>query len=56
MEVDTKTTSNSPILNTALASSTAVSLHPLVVLHVADHWARVRAQNGNTPVNGECRW
>ena len=32
---------------TNVAPSVIVSLHPLVVMNIAEHWTRVRAQIGN---------
>jgi hypothetical protein len=33
------------------ACSLSVALHPLVVLHISDHWTRARAQNNNSAVD-----
>lgn len=30
----------------SISSSVTVSLHPLVILHISEHWTRIRAQAG----------
>ena len=44
MEVDT---SKSTVMASAGTSgSVSVSLHPLVIMNISEHWTRVRAQEG----------
>ena len=38
--------------STAATGSVVVSLHPLVIMNVSEHWTRVRAQEGK-PVQGK---
>lgn len=46
-----KTTPDSGKLNvmasSAVVPSISVSLHPLVIMNISEHWTRIRAQNGN---------
>jgi len=36
----------SVMASTGTVGSVAVSLHPLVILNISEHWTRVRAQEG----------
>lgn len=40
------------VVTTATAGSVTVSLHPLVIMNVSEHWTRLRAQEGS-PQTGE---
>lgn len=35
--------------------SVSVSLHPLVILNISEHWTRQRAQEVTSEVQGNCR-
>jgi len=38
-------------------ASVSVSLHPLVLVNISDHWTRTRAQNGGQPKQGvQFKW
>lgn len=37
----------SVVVTTATAGSVTVSLHPLVIMNVSEHWTRLRAQEGS---------
>lgn len=37
--------------NVGTAGSVTVSLHPLVIMNVSEHWTRIRAQHGK-PMQG----
>lgn len=44
--------SNESSINSVMASpstvpSVSVSLHPLVIMNISEHWTRIRAQNGS---------
>lgn len=45
MDVDPNGTANSFVTSTTLPSVT-VSLHPLVLMNISEHWSRMRAQSG----------
>ena len=50
MEVDS---SKSTVMASAGTSgSVSISLHPLVIMNISEHWTRVRAQEGK-PKQGE---
>lgn len=40
--------------STSCPGSVSVSLHPLVIMNISEHWTRVRAQEGK-PTQGTCR-
>ena len=44
MEVDVAQTN--VMASTATTGSVSVSLHPLVIMNVSEHWTRVKAQEG----------
>ncbi|XP_075924589.1 COP9 signalosome complex subunit 6 [Petromyzon marinus] len=46
MEVDTGTPGVSVMAVAAVTGSVSVSLHPLVILNISEHWTRLRAQEG----------
>lgn len=51
MPVNVKSDAESPV-NSVMASpaivpSVTVSLHPLVIMNISEHWTRIRAQNGS---------
>ena len=50
MEVDTPAVSG-VMAAAGTSGSVTVSLHPLVIMNVSEHWTRVRAQEGK-PVQG----
>ena len=50
MDVDNDTTS--VMANPATTGSVVISLHPLVIMNVSEHWTRVRAQEGK-PMQGK---
>ncbi len=54
MEVDAASVaSKSTVMASAgTAGSVSVSLHPLVIMNIAEHWTRVRAQEGK-PQQGD---
>lgn len=35
------------VVTTATSGSVTVSLHPLVIMNVSEHWTRLRAQEGS---------
>lgn len=37
----------SVVVTTATSGSVTVSLHPLVIMNVSEHWTRLRAQEGS---------
>lgn len=39
--------------STSCPGSVSVSLHPLVIMNISEHWTRVRAQEGK-PTQGTC--
>lgn len=39
--------SNSVMAGSATVPSVTVSLHPLVIMNISEHWTRIRAQNGS---------
>lgn len=41
------------IAGTGTAGSVTVSLHPLVIMNISEHWTRTRAQNDGKPQQGE---
>ena len=45
MEVDV---SKSVVIENTGPGSVSVSLHPLVVMNISEHWTRVRAQEGKS--------
>ena len=44
MEVDSS--AGCVMASVGTAGSVSVSLHPLVVMNIAEHWTRIRAQDG----------
>lgn len=38
---------NSVMASPATVPSVTVSLHPLVIMNISEHWTRIRAQNGS---------
>lgn len=50
MEVEEGTTSSSTTKSVMASSGTvgsvSVSLHPLVIMNISEHWTRIRAQEG----------
>ena len=49
MEVDSDT--RNVVASAGTAGSVSVSLHPLVVMNISEHWTRIRAQEGK-PTQG----
>ena len=49
MEVDAQP---NVMASTGTSGSVSVSLHPLVIMNISEHWTRVRAQEGK-PVQGK---
>lgn len=41
--------------STSCPGSVSVSLHPLVIMNISEHWTRVRAQEGK-PTQGTCTY
>ena len=58
MEVDeaeastSGTVKNQQVLAKNAIPSVAISLHPLVLMNIAEHWTRIRAQEGARAVYG----
>lgn len=55
MDVDeiSASTSKKPILAKTIQPSVVISLHPLVLMNISEHWTRIRAQEGKAqPVYG----
>jgi COP9 signalosome complex subunit 6 len=55
MEVDdaSASTSRKQILAKTIQPSVTISLHPLVLMNISEHWTRIRAQEGSAqPVYG----
>ena len=50
MDVDETPTKN-VLAASGTTGSVSVSLHPLVIMNVSEHWTRVRAQEGK-PLQG----
>jgi COP9 signalosome complex subunit 6 len=50
MEVDG--TKPNVMASTGTSGSVSISLHPLVIMNISEHWTRVRAQEGK-PQQGE---
>ena len=46
MEVDTS--KPSVMASAGTTGSVSVSLHPLVIMNISEHWTRVRAQEGKS--------
>lgn len=44
---DTDLSLNSVMASPAIVPSVTVSLHPLVIMNISEHWTRIRAQNGS---------
>jgi len=42
----------SVVAGTGTAGSVTVSLHPLVIMNISEHWTRVRAQNDGKAEQG----
>jgi COP9 signalosome complex subunit 6 len=38
----------SVMAGTGTAGSVTISLHPVVILNISEHWTRIRAQEGKT--------
>lgn len=36
--------------------SVSISLHPLVIMNVSEHWTRLRAQEGSDQLGMTCSW
>lgn len=45
-------TTKSVVVTTATSGSVTVSLHPLVIMNVSEHWTRLRAQEGSPQTGG----
>ncbi|XP_055319495.1 COP9 signalosome complex subunit 6 isoform X1 [Sitodiplosis mosellana] len=43
----TESSGNSVMASPATVPSVTVSLHPLVIMNISEHWTRIRAQNGS---------
>lgn len=43
----TESTTNSVMASPATVPSVTVSLHPLVIMNISEHWTRIRAQDGS---------
>ena len=52
MEVDGSNVS-SVMASTGTTGSVSISLHPLVIMNVSEHWTRVRAQHDGSPKQGK---
>lgn len=46
---------NSVMAGPATVPSVTVSLHPLVIMNISEHWTRIRAQN-NSPQQGKLKY
>lgn len=44
---DAESAVNSVMASPAIVPSVTVSLHPLVIMNISEHWTRIRAQNGS---------
>ena len=53
MEVDASQAN--VMASTATTGSVSVSLHPLVIMNVSEHWTRVKAQEGKM-MQGNYTW
>lgn len=51
----TPSTGASVLAPTTIVPSVTVSLHPLVILHLSEHWTRIRAQEGQKQQGKCCR-
>jgi COP9 signalosome complex subunit 6 len=45
--MDIKSMNDNLMAPSSVSPSVIIALHPLVILNVADHWTRVRAQSGH---------
>lgn len=45
--MDASVSGNSVMASPATVPSVTVSLHPLVIMNISEHWTRIRAQNGS---------
>lgn len=45
--MDVQSSSENIMAPSSVSPSVIIALHPLVILNVADHWTRVRAQSGH---------
>ena len=52
MDVDTADVENKVKASAGTTGSVSVSLHPLVIMNISEHWTRTRAQHGE-PQAGE---
>jgi len=55
MEVDTG--KSSVMASACTSGSVSISLHPLVIMNISEHWTRVRAQEGQSvqgTANNKC--
>lgn len=43
---------NKVVASGGTAGSVTVSLHPLVIMNISEHWTRTRAQNDGKPQQG----
>lgn len=47
MDVDEPSVSNKSVMaSSGTVGSVSISLHPLVIMNISEHWTRLRAQNG----------
>lgn len=46
-KVSTELSSNNVMASSATIPSITVSLHPLVIMNISEHWTRIRAQNSS---------
>jgi hypothetical protein len=56
MEVDAEVSSKKVMASSGTVGSVSLSLHPLVIMNISEHWTRIRAQEGspqqgNFPLN-----
>lgn len=42
-----ESSNNSVMASPSTVPSVTVSLHPLVIMNISEHWTRIRAQNGS---------
>ena len=50
-KMDVDAPQGSVMASTSASGSVSVSLHPLVIMNISEHWTRVRAQEGK-PTQG----
>lgn len=57
MEVDAGDEANKSVMAlSGAAGSISLSLHPLVIMNISEHWTRIRAQEGSDQQGFACNF